>query len=279
MNSCLYISKLKHKRIFPKKNSFAYSIYSMFIDLDELEELNKKYFLFSYNKFNLMSFFDEDHFKFIDNKNRKADIISQEKIKYQKEKYQGKKTKEKIELLIKEMGLDFELGKVFVLTNLRIFGYIFNPVSFYYCFDKNGVFKVFFSEVNNTFGDQKMYALPIEKPDSKTFKFTQRKNYYISPFIDFDNDLNWEFELPGEDYKMFIDSIKKDQVELKTSLLGKRSEISNAKLFFLNIRYPMITVVIIFLIHYQALKLFVKKIQFFRKEETDDKIIKAMANK
>ncbi len=279
MNSCLYISKLKHERLFPKKNSFSYSIYSMFIDLDELEELNKKYFLFSYNKFNLMSFLDKDHFKFINNKSNKEDIISQEKVKYQKEKYQGKNTKEKIELLTKEMGLDFELGKVFVLTNIRIFGYIFNPVSFYYCFDKDGIFRVFFSEVNNTFGDQKMYALPIENPDNKTFKFTQRKNYYISPFISFDNDLRWEFELPGENYKMLIDSIKQGQVELKTSLFGKRAEITNTKLFFLNIRYPMITVAIIFLIHYQAFKLFVKKIQFFRKEETDDKIIKAIVSK
>jgi len=210
---------MTHVRKKPKKNSFNLKLYHLFIDLDELEELDKKIKIFSYNKRNILSFYDEDHFKFLKHKGilRK---ISKEKIPYNEGKYKGT-TKDKIKTMIKELKLDFVLGKVFMFTNLRNLGYIFNPVSFYYCYDNKGKLRVLFSEVNNTFHQQKMYYVVVN-PNKKIHKDKQRKNYYISPFIDYDTDLSWNFTEPNETFFMAINSIKEDKAQLKTSLNGKR---------------------------------------------------------
>ena len=180
---------------------------------------------------------------------------------------------------MQELGFDFEIEKVFILTNLRNFGYVFNPVSFYYCYDKNGVFRVLFSEVNNTFLDQKMYYTLIDDENKEMFSSRQRKNYYISPFISHNNDLEWNFNIPKESFKMYINSLREGVATLKTCLDGERVEISNRRLFWIQLRYPLMTLRIIVLIHYQALKLFLKKIQYFKKAETDAKISQIIINK
>lgn len=269
MNSSIYICSLSHVRNKPARNAFRYEIYMMYLDLDELETLSKNFCLFSYNKWNVLSFNDSDHFKFVKKHNKIYDKIAQENVKVSKEKYQDKSTKERIQIMISEIGLGFELGKVMIMTNLRNFGYIFNPVSFYFCFDKAGVLRAMFSEVNNTFRDQKMYYMETDSSKDKVFRSVQKKNYYISPFIDHDNDISWEFELPAEKLFMRIDSLKNNEATLKTVLSGKRKKISNWTLLYLQLRYPLITLGIIIMIHYQALKLYFKKVGFRKKKETD----------
>lgn len=279
MNSCIYKIKIGHKRLMPIKNVFSYSIYMLYFDLDEIEEVSNNCLFFSYNKANLLSFFDADHFKFLNKISDTKDIIAKENINYDKNNYKDKNTKERIIRLAKDLGIKDEIEKVFILTNARNLGYIFNPVSFYYCYTKEGEFKILFSEVNNTFGDQKMYYTVIDNPEDGQFSSQQRKNYYISPFINYDNDLHWNFREPGEDIFMAIDSLKEGKPELKTVLNGRREEISKYKFLSIFLRYPMIPLVAIFLIHYQALKLWIKKVNFFRKEETDKNIAEAIKNK
>ncbi len=273
MNSCIYKIKIDHVRVKPQKNSFSYGGYFVYLDLDELAEINKKYFLFGLNKGNLFSFYDQDHFQFIQNKNKTSDIILKEKVKYDAHKYVEKNTKERIKIMIDDLGLGFELGSVFILTNLRNFGHIFNPVSFYYCFDTEGKFRTLFSEVNNTFHDQKMYYVKIDNPNGLFFESKQKKNYYISPFTGTENTLHWKFQLPTESLFMSINSLKDNGVELTTVLRGKRKEISNFAFVYLLFRYPAYTVMIVFRIHYQALKLWLKKVPFSEKAETDEKIV------
>lgn len=269
MNSKIYACKLWHERLKPAKNSFNYNIFMWYLDLDELDDLSN-FKLISKNKRNVFGFYDEDHFKFLKLKNQ---LIAKEKINYNNSKYFGKNTKDKIKIMVDELKLGFEVDKVFLLTNLRQFGYVFNPVSFYYCFDKRGDLKAMFSEVNNTFHDQKMYYVNIENPNQKIFTDKQRKNYYISPFIDYDNDLCWKFNIPKQKLIMNIDSVKEDIV-LKTTLTGIQENITGVSTFSLIFRYPLMTFMIIFLIHYQALKLWMKKVKFYRKTEVDTKIMR-----
>lgn len=244
----------------------------MYLDLDELEDLQKKRLLFSLNKWNVFSFFDQDHFKFINYDSPLKQKISRENVKYDSRKYSGKNTREKIRIMIGELGLDFKPAKIFIMTNLRNFGYIFNPVSFYYCFDEAGKLRAMFSEVNNTFHDQKMFYIPIEDTEAKIFRSSQSKNFYVSPFTGLENILYWEFDAPGEKMRMNIDSIKDGEIELKTNMSGNRQEINNHNLIFLVFRYPMYTLMIIIRIHWQALKLWWKKVPFNKKATADAKI-------
>ena len=276
MNSRIYIGKIFHKRTDPAKNDFTYPIYMSYIDLDELQELDRCFRFFSLNGFNIFSFFDKDHFTFIDQKDENKQIIARENVKYEVDKYKDKDTKSRIKILLDDVGLNFELGKIFALTNLRVFGYIFNPVTFYYCFDSHGVFRALVSEVNNTFGEQKMYFIPIDNPEDDFFTSKQRKNFYISPYTNFDNDLAWKFSLPDEKIFTMIDSLKKGKVEVKATFIGKRHEISDKLLLFLNLRYPLYTLLVISRIYYQALKLYIKKVRFKGVEETDKEIVKAI---
>lgn len=273
MNSRIYIAKLRHRREKPRLNAFGYNVYIMYLDLDELSELEGKYLFFGLNKWNVFSFFDKDHFKFIDYENSSRRTISREKVKYDSRKYAGKNTRERIEIMIKELGLGFELSKVFIMTNLRNFGYIFNPVSFYYCFDQAGKLRAMFSEVNNTFHDQKMFFVSIENPEEKIFKSRQKKNLYVSPFTGLENVLHWEFDVPGESMQMNINSLKDGQIELMTKMSGRRMEISNLNLLFLVLRYPMYAMMVIVRIHWQALKLWLKKVPFNKKDASDEKIV------
>lgn len=269
MNSCIYKLKIGHSRIFPKKNNFRHDMYMFYFDLDELSECDKKFKLFSYNKWNIHSFYDKDHFTFINPKSESEKIISQEKIKFQPEKYQNKNTKERIKIILKEINQDFELGKVFLLTSLRNYGYLFNPVSFYYCFDKQGNFRVLFSEVSNTWRQQKMYYYVAKDFNAKIYKTSQVKNFYISPFIKNDIDLNWHFEIPGKKILMLIKSSKQGKLELSASLVGKRAEITNFNLVYILFRYPLVTIMVIFKIHWQALKLWLKGVKYINKNEAD----------
>ena len=271
--SCIYECKLKHVRTKPKENRFTFSVFMFYIDLDELDKISGFSF-FSVNRWNIFSFYDDDHFKFLKQKGI-SEKIAKENVDFHKEKYSGS-TKDKMKTMISELKLGFEPHKIFLLTNARNFGYVFNPVSFYYCFDNRGKLRAMFSEVNNTFGEQKMYYTIIRDPDKKIFTDKQRKNYYISPFVDYDTDIHWKFNVPGKHLYMEVDSKKGNDSHLCAEVKGRRKDLTGAKLFYLNLRYPLITFWIIFMIHYQALKLAIKKVPFRKKKETDRKIIRSM---
>jgi DUF1365 family protein len=97
-----------------------------------------------------------------------------------------------------------------------------------------------------------MYYCLIDNPEAEIFTDVQKKNYYISPFINYDNTLSWRFSLPKEKIMMAIDSIKDERVELQTVFTGDRKKLNNATLLWVILRYPMVTLMAIILIHYLA---------------------------
>ena len=272
MNSCAYVCRLKHER--PNKNRFTYKLYMYYLDLDELDLLSERFNLFGKNRWNLLSFYDDDHFIFV-RQTGKQDRIARATFDYTRERYVGKSTKERVREALGELGFTFDLGKVFLLTNLRNLGYIFNPVGFYYCYDSEGKLRVLLSEVNNTYRDQKLFYTAVA-PGDKRHHDRQKKNFYVSPFIDMDTEITWSFEEPAETLLMEVDSVKDGQAILNTSLTGERRQLSTTSILLLFLRYPMVPLFTIIFIHWQALKLWLKKVRFRDKGLSDDEIIRGL---
>lgn len=236
--------------------------YMFLLDLDGLETTGP---LVSVNRFNLFSFYDRDHFKFLQDG-------------------QARSTSQKVREYVVSSGLP-EPEQILLLTNLRVLGYVFNPVSFYYCYRNDRLMAVL-AEVNNTFGEQHSILIDCRDlgDDRGFYRFQSEKNFYVSPFLKHDTDLFFHFRDAREKQLFFIvdsgyaDGSKKE-VLLRATLTGRRRPYGNATLLYEFFRIPFVTLRIIAGIHWHALLLYLKKIPFYTKGETDAAIIKTQKKK
>lgn len=236
-----------HHRLKPKANRFEYRLFMFCLDLDEINDVVKKNFFISRNRFNLFNFRDRDHMTF-------------------PKKISDGSLKEHLYHFIGTNGYDpSEIGRVSLITNLRTLGYQFNPVSFYFCFDKSGAPLCSVVEVSNTFGEMKVYFLNKETLAGIKFNTRNAKNFYVSPFIAMDSDFHFNLEVPSEMLRIVINDYQKDKKFFLTSLTGKRKVLTNWSTLKYAIRFPLITIQIITLIHWQALRLWLKKISYYKK--------------
>lgn len=243
-NSCLYECQVMHLRLSPKKHGFVYDVFMFYLDLDELDALSARFFLFSRNRFNLYAFRDDDHLR-----------LTAATLKENIREYLGKN------------GVRFEKGRIMLLTNLRTLGYVFNPVSFYFCFDEQDRPVCAIAEVGNTFREMKPFLIGVESMAANgAFRQTDAKYFYVSPFAAL--DLNFEFQLgiPGDKLDIRIDS-RADEKVIVSSLTGRRAELGGWNLFWFSVKYPLITLKVIFLIEWNALLLYLKGVPYHRKAE------------
>lgn len=240
MNSRLYECVVMHNRLRPKRHAFDYRLFMFAIDLDELELLRKRLWLFG-RKRNLFAYLEKDHLL-----------------------YPGLGTKESVMAFIREKGVTAPVSRVLLVTHLRTFGHVFNPVSFYFCYGEDGRPVCAVAEVNNTYGEMKPYLVAVSdpgvKPGTAGFRDRQTKNFYVSPFIRLDAQFDFRLHVPDDDLKLFITDYAGEERLIVTSLVGKRREMTNARLCWYALRFPLVTVRIIGLIHWQAFRLYLKKI-------------------
>ncbi len=248
-----------HHRLAPKKHSFWYNVYMFYIDLDEVETLDKKLRWFSYNRFNLFSFRDKDHLELKKVKGRKdggASHIS---------------TKQQITTYLKSHNVEIGNGKIMLLTNLSVLGYNFNPVSFYFCFDENSHPLCAVAEISNTYHEMKMFFLGKDELEGNTFKQRIQKHFYVSPFIDLDDFFDFNLVIPTEKLDIKIDDYGKEGNRFFISTLkGEQKPLTNANMLRYFFAIPMIPLRIMWLIHWQAFKLWIKKIQYHPKAANQD---------
>ena len=236
-----------HHRLEPLRNKFVYSVYMVYLDLDEIDRLHAELRLFSRNRRNIFEFRDSDHMSVVPGNVR-----------------------ENIHAYLRKQGVSDEPGKIFLLTHLRTFGHVFNPVSFYFCFTKEGAPLCAIPEVGNTFGEQKVFYLGNEAWGSNGFRKTMQKYFYVSPFIDLDTSFDFDLKVPGERLLVRIDDIQDGKKFFLSSLSGSRRELTDAALGLEMFRIPFVTLKVLALIHIQALKLWLKKLPFRKKEERPD---------
>lgn len=259
MNSCLYECTVMHNRLEPKKNWFQYKIFFFYLDLDEIDEVAKKIWLISHNRFNVFNFRDKDHLEF----------PKENPVK-------SKSTKENISTYLQmqnrpELEAQLQGGRMMLLTNLCTFGYQFNPVSFYYFFDKKEEATAAVVEIGNTFLEQKPFFLSPEMLKDDLFHLNTQKNFYVSPFIDHDTIFDFRLKVPRDKLDIKIDDQKKDGTRFFiTTLMGKKVELTNWSMIKYAVRFPFITLKVIVLIHYQAAKLWLRGFAFHKKGDHQD---------
>ncbi len=248
LNSCLYKCEVLHHRLSPREHQFNYKVFMFYLDLDEIGRINRKFKLFSRNRFNWFSFRDRDHLQWpmTEGKNSKS-------------------TKQNIIAYLQDHGVEQKIKKVMLLTNVATLGYSFNPISFYLCFDEahNPVCSV--AEVCNTHCEMKLYLLGKDSFADNVFRKQVSKFFYVSPFTDLDSTFDFIFVIPNEKMQMRVDDYKNGKRFLLTSLTGEKRKLSEANLLWYGLRFPFITLKIVSSIYWQALVLMLKKVPHHKK--------------
>ncbi len=252
--SAIYTAKVMHHRLAPKKHSFWYNVYMFYVDLDEIDQLEKKLRWFSKNRFNLFSFRDAEHLQLPKNNADKS-----------------KDTRQHLETYLIENGIDGSSLKIRLLTNFNVLGYNFNPVSFYYCFNQEEQPVCCVAEISNTYREMKLFFFGKEELSGDTFKKMTAKYFYVSPFIDHDDIFDFSLKIPGEALAIRIDDLdKKGNKFFISTLVGERKVLSDANLWRFFLKIPLIPLQIMGMIHWQAFKLWLKKIPFHPKAENPE---------
>ena len=240
--SSIYIGNVIHKRFKPKIHFFKYKVFSLLLDLSEINLLNKSLKIFSYNKFNIVSFYDVDHGP-----------------------RDGTSLKKWVVKNLIENQINTEDIKIKLLCYPRIFGYVFNPLSVFFIYNKKSELISILYEVKNTFGEQHTYVFKSDI-NNNLVQHMCKKKFHVSPFIEMDCVYFFRLLKPGNKISVIIDQNDKEGKILYASQDGVKSEITNSNLIKSYLKHPLMTFKIILAIHFEAFKLWSKGIKFIKKK-------------
>lgn len=250
MKSCIYTGWVRHRRFTPTQNSFRYRLFMMYLDLAELPQLFDPYWLWSARRPALAQFKRSDYHG---DPSKPLDTCIRDLV----EKHTGTRP----------------TGPVRLLTHLRYFGYCFNPVSFYYCFDaQDTAVETIVAEINNTPWDERhAYVLPLkdgEQAGAKTWRFRFGKTFHVSPFMPMDVEYDWRFTEPADGLHVHMENRRENGLAFDATLHLARKPINSATLAGALVAYPAMTARVITLIYWQALRLALKRTPFFPHPQT-----------
>lgn len=239
MNSGIYAGWVRHRRMHPREHSFRYRMFMMYLDLDELPGLFRDRWLWSARRPALARFRREDHMG-------PPDVPLDEAVR---------------ELVRTRTGRT-PRGPIRLLTHLRYFGHVFNPVSFYYCFDENDVFvETIVAEVNNTpWGERHCYVLPQSDNHGtgEHSRFFPEKEFHVSPFMEMDVDYDWRFRQPEDRLTVHMENAREGRKVFDATLVLERREISAGALAAVLVSFPLMTLKVVGAIYWEALRLWLK---------------------
>ncbi|MBU6451493.1 MAG: DUF1365 family protein [Cyanobacteria bacterium REEB67] len=249
-NAAIFRCRVLHERLQPRRHKFQYGIFMLYLDLDNLEMPGGGP-LFAVNAPALVSFHEVDHFvdHFKDDSAARVSLAA------------------KIRRLAQANGIE-AVASIWLLTMPRILGYVFNPVSFYFLFDKNKNAVACVVEVSNTFREMKMYL--VQERQEKIFRLQVPKHFYVSPFAGLDDRFDFILAAPADGrLHISINTLGAEDTNkiLLSSLSGYSIPFSRGQIVLNFLQYPLLTLKVIAMIHFQALLLFLKKVPFSQKEE------------
>jgi DUF1365 family protein len=244
MHSAIYHGWLEHRRFAPRTHSFRYRLFYLYLDLDELDCVFQRRWFWSASSAALARFRRSDHLG-------DPQIPLDQAVRNLVGKRTGKRP----------------AGPIRLLTHLRYFGHCFNPVSFYYCFDAADTkVEVVVAEVNNTpWGEQHCYVLGAESQahPNQYLQFRSDKVFHVSPFMPMDLEYRWNLTTPGSRLKvhMALAPARDAPGKLFDATLSLRhAPITGPRLAWMLARFPAVTVQVVVAIHWQALRLWAKRI-------------------
>lgn len=244
LQSRLYEGTVRHRRFLPVENSFSYRLYMVYLDLAELPELFDGRFLWSARRPAVAWFRREDHV------GDPAEPLD-----------------ESVRSLVAEQTGRRPQGPIRLLTHLRYFGYCFNPVSFYYCFDPSGSqVETIVAEVSNTpWKERHCYVLPATASigSDRTRRFRFAKDFHVSPFMQMDVDYDWRFTDPTKRLTVHMENLDGPRRVFDATMTLKRQPISGTTLASTLVRHPVMTGEVIAKIYWQALRLWLKRARFY----------------
>lgn len=239
LNPAIYTGTVTHERLRPTRHRFDYRVFSLYLDIDRLDETLSPRRLISHNRANVLSFQDRDHGP-----------------------RDGSGLRPWVDNMLEAHGLGEASHRVMLLCYPRLWGFVFNPLSVYFCFRDDGSLGAVIHEVKNTFGEQHAYVLPVERDAGPVIRQGCAKDFHVSPFIPMEARYAFRFSVPDDQLAFVIDEFDADGKLLIAAQVGTRRPLNDRTLAGALVRHPLMTLKVIAAIHFEALRLWLKGARF-----------------
>jgi len=239
--SAIYCGAVVHERRRPKRHRLRYNVFTLLLDLDELPEIDRQMRLFSYNRFAPLSFHDKDHGPAT-----------------------GAELKPWVEDRLAEAGVETDGGAIRLLCYPRVLGYVFNPLSVYFCYEQSGELAAILYEVCNTFQERHTYVIPVADDGRAVVRQSCAKSLYVSPFIGMDAAYRFRIVPPAAKVSVTIRQEDAEGLLLAASFFGARENLTQWSLMRCFWGLPLLSLKIILGIHWEALKMWLKGFPIYK---------------
>ena len=248
--AALYVGEVMHARMRPVGHRFRYRVANLLIDLDRLAEAGRMSRFFSVGRFNLFSFHEKDHGA-----------------------RDGSGLRAHVDRMAAGAGLD-RPDRVLLLCYPRVCGFVFNPISVYFAFGRDGQVTALFYEVNNTFGDGHTYVAPVEPGEATAAGIRQSrdKRLHVSPFLPMEQRYHFRVLPPGEGLRLRILETDGAGPTLSATFAGRRRRLTTGALARVFAAMPFHTIKVVAGIHWEAARLYLKGVPTFRRGPPPERI-------